>query len=181
MPGMTDEHEAWHVTKRRRGSLVSGSRTRSNRSNGNSRQEQHASRYGTVFVCCLVQEGREREREKLDEQPGVCYPLLPISCRPRSIAGDITIQLSVRPPSREVHMPFMPTILPSAKKSESGRRSSSSFLHFVSWLLFFFFMLPRTVLFFGAHFAYAKWVVWAPAHWMSQQRTKQLYLTRILL
>ena len=36
------------------GHLASGSRTRSNKSNGNSRQEQHGSRYGTPRLLCCV-------------------------------------------------------------------------------------------------------------------------------
>ena len=51
-------------------------------------------------VCCVVscRERESRGTRKTIDEPAVCYPLLPISCRPRSIAADITIQLSVRPP-----------------------------------------------------------------------------------
>ena len=75
-------------------------------------------------VCCAVscRERESRGTRKTIDEPAVCYPLLPISCRPRSIAADITIQLSVRPPLAR----GAPFYLPSAK-SEPGRRFLSSF------------------------------------------------------
>lgn len=123
------------------------------------------------------------ERETRCERAGCRYPLLPISCRPRSITGDITIQLSVRPPSCEVVMVVV--VVDANRCSFSSIRKSQN----PEWILllslstpFLFFMLPRTFLFIFRSFyfllpfsvtlslvvvPYAKWVVWLLfQHWM---------------